>query len=560
MSDSSKFQIHYYKNNMIDHIYNEQNYQFSPEDLEYNYNPFDISNIQMYNPLYNLFFSLNENNYNKIALNHKYHIINKDTIKNMNTNEIITRPIFIKNSPLIDPMKFLIGKYENNTSILNLPALQSDGHPKLLDTNNFSYVDNFFYYLTSQLLNHHGFINGLDYYGSYLGVQKVFKYDISDEIDYYEDSNFFNNNINKLFSISNNEESFGVGTYKNKAKLHLSDDYKHNITCVSLPDLNNNQTTSSIQDINELLVYNKNSSKKSSTTNSIKSNSSSDSSNNSEENYSSNDEIDSNTDWETDSNDSNNSNSLCSSSDSYAYIHNYPVQFICLEKCNGTIDDLFEQKLLDDDKSSSALFQVIMCLLCFQNTFQFTHNDLHTNNIMYIHTDIEYLFYKYKNTIYRVPTYNKIFKIIDFGRSIYKYNNLTFCSDSFSKDGDANTQYNCEPYFNSNKPRLEPNYSFDLCRLGCSIYDFIDDIEDESFSELKTTVERWCTDDNNKNILYKKNGEERYPNFKLYKMIARTVHNHTPVKQLEYSFFNQYEWKEEVTDNIIDLDNISSYV
>ena len=32
-------------------------------------------------------FGLNENNYNKIALNHKYHIINKDTIKNMNTNE-----------------------------------------------------------------------------------------------------------------------------------------------------------------------------------------------------------------------------------------------------------------------------------------------------------------------------------------------------------------------------------------------------------------------------------------------------------------------------------------
>ena len=560
MSDSSKFQIHYYKNNMIDHIYNEQNYQFSPEDLEYNYNPFDISNIQMYNPLYKLFFTLNNNNYNKITLNHKYHITNKDTIKNMNTNEIITRPIFIKNSPLIDPMKFLIGKYENNTSILNLPALQSDSHAKLLDTNNVSYVDNFFYFLTSQLLNHHGFINGLDYYGSYLGIQKVFKYDISDEIDYYEDSTFFSNNINTLFSISNNEKSYSTGTYKKKEKLNLAHDYKHNITCISLPDLNNQSTNSNIQDINDLLVYNKNSSKKSSTTNSIKSNLSSDTCNNSEENYSSNDEIDSNDEWETDSNISNNSNSLCSSSDSYAYIHNYPVQFICLEKCNGTIDDLFEHKLLDDNKSSSALFQVIMCLLCFQNIFQFTHNDLHTNNIMYIHTDIEYLFYKYKNTVYRVPTYNKIFKIIDFGRSIYKYNNFTFCSDSFSKDGDANTQYNCEPYFNSNKPRLEPNYSFDLCRLGCSIYDFIDDIEDESFSELKKTIERWCTDDNNKNILYKKNGEERYPNFKLYKMIARTVHNHTPVNQLNYDFFNQYEWKEEVTDNIIDLDKIPIYV
>jgi DNA repair exonuclease SbcCD ATPase subunit len=33
--------------------------------------------------------------------------------------------------------------------------------------------------------------------------------------------------------------------------------------------------------------------------------------------------------------------------------------------------------------------------------------------------------------------------------------------------------------------------------------------------------------------LYKNNGEERYPDFKLYKMIARCVHKHTPHAQLE---------------------------
>ena len=45
-----------------------------------------------------------------------------------------------------------------------------------------------------------------------------------------------------------------------------------------------------------------------------------------------------------------------------------------------------------------------------------------------------------------------------------------------------------------------------------------------------------------KNILYKKNGEERYPDFKLYKMIARTVHNHTPEAQLTNgSYIFQYE-------------------
>ena len=128
-------------------------------------------------------------------------------------------------------------------------------------------------------------------------------------------------------------------------------------------------------------------------------------------------------------------------------------------------------------------------------------------------------------------------KIIDFGRSIYKFKGRTYCSDSFAPGGDAATQYNCEPYYNDNKPVIEPNYSFDLCRLGCSIYDFIiDDEEYEDMNELQKIINKWCTDDNNANILYKKNGSERYPEFKLYKMIARTVHKHTPQKQLDYMF------------------------
>ena len=53
-----------------------------------------------------------------------------------------------------------------------------------------------------------------------------------------------------------------------------------------------------------------------------------------------------------------------------------------------------------------------------------------------------------------------------------------FASDSFHPKGDAATQYNCEPYLNSKKPRLEPNASFDLCRLGCSLYDFFVDEEE----------------------------------------------------------------------------------
>ncbi len=169
---------------------------------------------------------------------------------------------------------------------------------------------------------------------------------------------------------------------------------------------------------------------------------------------------------------------------------------------------------------------------------------------MYVTTEKEFLYYDFEDTIYKVPTYGKIYKIIDFGRSIYKYNDRVFCSDSFGPGGDASTQYNCEPFFNENKPRLEPNNAFDLCRLGTSIFDFMMDIDDkyDDLDELQKIIYEWCMDDNGKNVLYRKNGEERYPSFKLYKMIARTVHTHTPEAQLTKPFFAKYECKDDITD------------
>jgi len=211
---------------------------------------------------------------------------------------------------------------------------------------------------------------------------------------------------------------------------------------------------------------------------------------------------------------------------------------------------------------ASAFFQVIMSLLAYQKAFKLTHNDLHTNNIMWIKTDLEFLTYRFAGKVYKVPTYGKLFKLIDFGRAIYKFQDKQFCSDSFATGGDAATQYNFEPFFNRNKPRLEPNYSFDLCRLGSSIFDFIMDVDTpvSKMNELQKTVNRWCLDDNKKNVLYKKNGEERYPNFKLYKMIARTVHDHTPEAQLEFPFFKQFLMKGNMGEKVLmDLDELPVY-
>jgi len=225
-------------------------------------------------------------------------------------------------------------------------------------------------------------------------------------------------------------------------------------------------------------------------------------------------------------------------------LYNFPIQVICLECLDYTLDScLSEGSELNDEEWRSCLFQIIMTLIIYQKLFNFTHNDLHTNNIMFQATDRKYLYYKYDNKHYKVPTYGRIFKIIDFGRAIYKYKGKVICSDSFHPKGDAATQYNCEPYLNKNKPRLEPNMSFDLCRLACSLFDyFVDDIEE--LGKIKDPIAKiiiqWCKDDKGRNILYKTNGEERYPDFKLYKMIARTVHKHTPQIQIEHPLFQKY--------------------
>ena len=578
-----KFSIHYFKTKPIDLNALEKEFESTLDDNHHDYNAFNIQNLQTFNPQYATFFELTDTNYNRISLNHKYHISTLSTVFDQETKESLSKPVFIKFSPLLDPVRYMIGKYKiDNNSQYTLPKLKFDQitisgqQSKILDPNNASYVDNFFSYLTSKLLHQHNIINGVDYYGSYLGIQDKFKMNVTDDIEYLNTSNYFLEKKNKLFTITNEDtnEFTNFGSRTNKQKLRINSESNHNISgmnivsldderaAVILPnedDVNINAEIITDDLLQSALVYVTNTSAKSSDS------SSTDSSSNSETNYSTDNdendddnenddndnENDDNDGNEKDDNDDDNNSDEWESIDSsnfstedtqFAYINNFPVQLICLEKCDGTIDELFEKEQIGIDESASALFQVIMSLIAYQKAFHFTHNDLHTNNIMYVNTPVKFLYYLYKNNTYKVPTYGKIYKIIDFGRSIYRFNGQIFCSDSFATGGDAATQYNCEPYMNENKPRLDPNYSFDLTRLGCSLYDFI--IEDEhnidKFNELQKTVYRWCTDDNDKNVLYKKNGDERYPNFKLYKMIARTVHKHTPQDQLNFPFFKQF--------------------
>ena len=72
-----------------------------------------------------------------------------------------------------------------------------------------------------------------------------------------------------------------------------------------------------------------------------------------------------------------------------------------------------------------------ICITFITKKFLFTHNDLHINNIMYTKTDRTFLYYKFNNIYFKVPTFGYIFKIIDFGRSIFTFNNKVFFNDTF---------------------------------------------------------------------------------------------------------------------------------
>jgi hypothetical protein len=591
-----KFSIDCIKNLSIDLESLAKTSSSTIEEINYEYSPYEITQLQNFNPILGNFFPIESNDTTSTyALNHKYHIQDLNTVVDVASQTPVSKEVFVKFSPLLDPIRYMIGKYrQDDSKIRTMPTFQksSDCHPKIVDTNNAAYTDSFFSYLTSQMLNQHGFIHGLDYYGTAVGVQAKYKMNVTDDLEYLNSSSYFTENTNKLFTITDmgGEDFTNFGSRRNKNRILIGDDAEIDTTAVLLDDIdtielvdaNANDTEANDELVQEYV--------KECEIDAMSDTSSSDSSNNSELNYSSGEDdatdgeagddededddedgeddevdamlnaLDADEEWQTES-------SLSDSSEveRFAYIKDFPVQLICLEKCQGTLDELFEKNKLDHQLAASALFQIVMTLLSYQKSFHFTHNDLHTNNIMFNNTDIENLYYKYKNVVYKVPTYGKVFKLIDFGRSIYRFDGKVFCSDSFAPGGDAATQYNCEPYLNEKKPRLDPNYSFDLCRLGCSIYDFIiedDNVDPKKLDPLQQTIHRWCSDDEGKNVLYKKNGDERYPNFKLYKMIARTVHNHRPEQQLEFEYFKQFVTKEKSDSitNCIDIDALPVYI
>ena len=614
-----------------------------------------LSHCQNFIPLYSTFFSLNDTNYNSINLNQSFNIhsivysesgsgsgseeqerhfknIAIASVKKKDDDDnAIDVPVFFKFSPLLDPIKYLAGSYDTqNDALLQLPELHSlpiptsrsekDDkdkecrhycHSKVLDANNSAYVDGFFSYLSSQLLHAHDFIHGIDFYGSYLAIQKDFIVNIFDDQEYLMKNEFFKDKNGLLFYYDESEcEKFSEWNQERREKnrkqtKNINSKIKIlNTVEIVAEELQEEQQQQqqelsqnsgleelALVDVSNSHIFNIQNDKEEEESQNGKLNihsygdsehalsSSSSSSCSSRSSHTTNESLYNMSDSDSVSQDGSDQSEYNSEDETEgdgeeeeilnATIYNFPVEVIALERCKQTLDDLMVEDALSDEEWEAALMQIVMTLATYQKAFAFTHNDLHTNNVMFNETDKKFIYYSFNKKFYKVPTFGRIIKIIDFGRAIYKFNSKLICSDSFHKSGDAATQYNCEPYYNDKKPIVEPNYSFDLCRLGCSLFDFfIDDVDDVEAeckkSRLVALIVDWITDDNGRNILYKQSGIDRYPDFKLYKMIARTVHNKVPSQQLlKHAVFTQYEIPQKSVKKsmtVLDIDAIPSYV
>jgi hypothetical protein len=239
--------------------------------------------------------------------------------------------------------------------------------------------------------------------------------------------------------------------------------------------------------------------------------------------------------------------SVCSEQEdesfAWATFKDVPVQMTIMEKLEGTFYDLLKTNP-ETEKHRAWLAQIVFALAFAQRNFAFTHNDLHGNNVMFVRTDKEYVYYFYAGTTYVVPTYGYIMKIIDFDRGIgsIKLPGMkearTFMSDQFDAAEEAGGQYNCQPFFKERHSQIKPNPSFDLVRLATSLFwDMFP--EGPKFDDYETNPVfklfiKWMTLEDGSSVLFFKNNPkiDRYVGFSLYKAIARYCKDAIPRKEI----------------------------
>ena len=164
---------------------------------------------------------------------------------------------------------------------------------------------------------------------------------------------------------------------------------------------------------------------------------------------------------------------------------------------------------------------------------------------MFKKIDTEFKYYRYRKQYFKVPTFNRETKVIDFARGIIQIGKKTYFSDVFKKEGDAGGQYN----YLHKQTNKKYNYSFDLARLGTTIAEFLDNSQEKK--ELFNLIKEWTENKYGDNFL------DMDDDFSLYVAICETANNAIPKNQLLKKLFQSFQVnKEDIPDlkNVYQLD------
>lgn len=484
-------------------------------------------------------------------------------LKNLNNGLEYKKDVFIKIIPLINVVHYLTQNVNIETSILS-NKFNYLSQKKINDPNNSAYIDVFFSHIASMLSESGKCPTFPLFYGTYSGIKENFMFDISEEYDDIIDHSGFKSQLGNKYTIEeiNIEKDFTVNEHLLNRECNIDvldiddldiDEVDGNTDSIDrniehseyINELSNKKLDNLIDNItetevNELI---------SETDLQILSDSETE---NGSDIYtaSPNFDIQRKISYQSQTNFKNldkletlSDISACSnhSSDSLKFVNirEFPVQINFIEKLDITLDKYIDHsigKKISPSEWKSILFQVCFGLAVAQKNLEFTHNDLHSSNIMFKNTQLNNLYFSIHNRYYRIPTFGKITQIIDFGRATFRLNNKIYFSDVFKKNEDAGGQYSY-PFNNSLKNcKIKPNKSFDLSRLATTIFHRFENCDD-SYDDIVELLRCWTTDKYGNNLM--NNGED----FNLYKIIAKNANSANPRKQ-----FSKSIWKEFLVD------------
>lgn len=418
-------------------------------------------------------------------------------------------PVHRKTTMLLSPFKWMRGDY----GVLGLPkpeSIAADVQSKLQSPHSAGYVGA----LTSVLLSESGCAHFPKVYGVYTGLSASHTIDISDDYEELSERHWFANNLGSTFELKLRQAAGG-------AEFQHTRSQRPSVVIGEESSLDDLVTDVAADHVSEP---------------STRSNSHSDATS---ETFAQDDDSSdcSEDEYEILSCD-------CSSEDdeeglddegedepfAWATFKDVPVITTVMEQLQGTFYDLIE-KHPEGEKHAAWVAQVVFALAYAQRTFGLTHNDLHGNNIMYTETPHEYFYYKHQGVNYRVPTHGYLLKIIDFDRAIVSVRLAgmkeprQFVSSQFQSNDEAAGQYNIEPFFSQEHPRIAPNPSFDLCRFATSMYwdMFPGGPKEKTGHPLQEVFQQWMTQQDGSSVFFREQQDrhDRYHGFDLYKAIAR---------------------------------------